>query len=106
MAIEDGCVLAGLVAARAKDIESMLRDYEALRKPRTTRAQLGSRERARVNHLTSPWARLKRDVRLAWRRYFGTADNTMYQAAWLYDYDVAAVAAAGNAAVGRGAGTD
>jgi salicylate hydroxylase len=103
MAVEDGCVLADLVAANPNDIEGALSAYQELRKPRTTRAQLGSRERARVNHLTSPWARLKRDTTLAWRRYFGTADNTMYQAAWLYDYDVATAATPGtNAAVGLG----
>jgi len=48
---------------------------------------LGSRQRARENHLASPWARLKRDVTFALRERFG-GDNTAFQTAWLYDYDV------------------
>jgi len=51
---------------------------------------LGSRQRATENHLPSPWARLKRDVRLALRSRFA-ADTTPHQAAWIYEYDVAKV---------------
>jgi hypothetical protein len=47
---------------------------------------LGSRARAKENHLASHWARFKRDVKFAWRERFGT-DTTAFQAAWLYDYD-------------------
>ena len=87
MAIEDGCVLATLIAELPDDIEAALRRYEQLRQPRATRAQLGSRARARENHLASPWARMRRDLRVALRSRFG-ADQTPLQAAWLYDYDV------------------
>jgi hypothetical protein len=51
-------------------------------------AVLGSRERARENHLASRWAQLKRDVTFALRERFGGSDNTAFQTGWLYDYDV------------------
>jgi salicylate hydroxylase len=89
MAIEDGCVLAAVVAAMPDDAVGALRYYENLRLPRTRRAQLGSRHRAKENHLASPWARFKRDARIAIRSRF-SADKTPNQTAWLYDYDVAA----------------
>jgi salicylate hydroxylase len=89
MAMEDGCVLAACVSAMPDDLGAALRHYEQSRKERTRGAVLGSRERAKHNHLASPWARLKRDVRTAIRNRFG-ADKTLFQAAWLYDYDVAA----------------
>lgn len=88
MTIEDGYVLAASIAHTPDDIDTALRHYEALRMPRTRRAQLGSRARAKENHLPSAWARLKRDVKFAIRDRFGT-DRTPFQAAWLYTYDVA-----------------
>lgn len=93
MAVEDGCVLAAVLADGQDEIAGALQRYERLRLPRTRQAQLGSRARARENHLASPWARLRRDVRLALRSRFGR-DRTALQAAWLYAYDVADVAAA------------
>jgi salicylate hydroxylase len=89
MAIEDGCILAALLMQMQDDVTGALRRYEQVRMPRTRRAQLGSRERARENHLANPLARLRRDLRLAFKTRFG-ADKTPLQAAWLYDYDVAA----------------
>ncbi len=89
MAIEDACILAEAVARAPAQPEEALRDYERLRQPRATRAQLGSRQRAKENHLASPIARLGRDLRMAWRSRFG-ADKSPTQAEWLYDYDVAA----------------
>ncbi len=88
MAIEDGCILAEAMARMPDDIEAALRIYERLRMPRTRRAQLGSRHRAKENHLASPIARLRRDLSLAVRARF-SADKTPLQSAWLYDYDVA-----------------
>jgi len=87
MAIEDGCVLAAMIARHRDDLDAALSSYEQLRVPRTRLAVLGSRQRARENHLASPWARLKRDVTFALRERFG-GDNTAFQTAWLYDYDV------------------
>jgi salicylate hydroxylase len=87
MAIEDGCVLAAMIARHRDDLDAALSSYEQLRVPRTRLAVLGSRQRARENHLASPLARLKRDVTFALRERFG-GDNTAFQTAWLYDYDV------------------
>jgi len=89
MAIEDGCILAEALVRSPDGPADALRDYERLRMPRTRRAQLGSRRRARENHLTSPFARLKRDIRMAVRSRFGK-DRSPTQAEWLYEYDVAA----------------
>src|SRR5271170_3688076 len=88
MAIEDGCVLAAMIARQPDDLDAALIAYERLRAPRTKGAVLGSRERAKENHLASPWARLKRDVKFALRERFGARDNTAFQAGWLYEYDV------------------
>ncbi len=89
MAIEDACVLAAMVARHGADLGEALAAYERMRAPRATAAVLGSRARAKENHLASPWARLKRDVRFALRERFGGRDTTVFQTAWLYDYDVA-----------------
>jgi len=87
MAIEDACVLAAAIARYADDLDAALVAYERLRVPRAKAAVLGSRERARENHLASPWARLKRDVKFALRERFGR-DKTVFKTAWLYGYDV------------------
>jgi len=88
MALEDACVLAAAVARETDDIAAALADYERLRVPRTRAAVLGARARARENHLASPWARLKRDIKFALRERFGGEDKTAFQVGWLYDYDV------------------
>ena len=90
MALEDGCVLADCVAAN-DDPQAALRAYERLRMPRTRRAQLGSRARAKENHMPSAWSRLKRDVQLAFRTRFGK-DTTTNRGAWIYEYDPAQIA--------------
>ena len=91
MAIEDSCILAEAIVRSPSDLDTALADYERLRLPRATRAQLGSRHRAKQNHLASPLARLKRDLRMAYNARFGR-DRSPNQAEWLYDYDVAAEA--------------
>jgi salicylate hydroxylase len=63
-------------------------NYQRARVPRTKAAVLGARARAKENHLASPWARLKRDLKFAWRERFGGKDDTAFQVGWLYDYDV------------------
>ena len=89
MAIEDGCVLAATIARHGDDLGAALAAYERMRAPRATAAVLGSRARAKENHLASPFARLKRDVKLALRARLGGRDNTAFQVGWLYGYDVA-----------------
>jgi salicylate hydroxylase len=88
MAIEDGYILAAALAAQPDDVPAALTRYEGLRLPRATRAVLGSRARAKENHLASRWERLKRDARFFLRDRFG-ADRTAFQATWLYAYDAA-----------------
>jgi salicylate hydroxylase len=92
MAIEDACVLAAMVARHADDLTAALTAYQQIRAPRARAAVMGSRERARENHLASPWARLARDMKFALRQRLGGSgkkhDNTAFQVGWLYEYDV------------------
>ena len=87
MAIEDACVLSAAIGRYGADLDAALLAYERLRAPRARAAVLGSRERARENHLASPWAQLKRDVKFALRERFAR-DKTVFRTAWLYGYDV------------------
>jgi salicylate hydroxylase len=87
MAIEDACVLAAAIARQSDDLSAALVSYERARVPRTKAAVLGARQRAKENHLASPWARLKRDLTFKLRERFGK-DDTVFKVGWLYDYDV------------------
>jgi salicylate hydroxylase len=91
MAIEDGYTLAAVVAQMPEDLGEALRLYERLRLPRTRRAVLGARERGEEMHLSSPWAQLKRNVKMALHHRLG-GDKTGIQLGSFYDYDVAAAA--------------
>jgi salicylate hydroxylase len=88
MAIEDGYVLAEAITRSPDDLGAALGQYEARRVPRTRRTVLGSRFRARENHLASPWRQLWRDLKIGVRDRFNS-DSTSFRAAWLYEYDVA-----------------
>lgn len=92
MALEDACVLAAAIAQEAGDLDAALKSYERIRVLRATAAVLGSRARAKENHLASPWARLRRDVKFALRERFGGGagrrDTTAFQVGWLYEHDV------------------
>ncbi|HXW41966.1 MAG TPA: FAD-dependent monooxygenase [Xanthobacteraceae bacterium] len=100
MAVEDGYVLAAMIARHGDDLDQALAGYERLRVPRARATVLGSRARAKENHLASPWARFKRNLKLALRDRLGI-DRTAFKVAWLYDYDVAkAVESSFAAAVG------
>jgi salicylate hydroxylase len=81
-------VLAAAVTRQSDDLGAALAAYQLARKPRTRAAVLGARARAKENHLASPWARLKRDLKFRLRERFGGEDNTAFQVAWLYEYDV------------------
>jgi salicylate hydroxylase len=103
-AVEDGCVLAELLAPGPSDLAAALRAYEGLRIPRTTKIQAGSRARAKFNHLPSRFDRFKRDVSMAIKTRIG-ADKTMMQSDWIYDYEVTeAVAEAGEDRLRDGSG--
>ncbi|MCK8784495.1 FAD-dependent monooxygenase [Roseomonas sp. NAR14] len=88
MAIEDAYVLADRLAAEA-DPTVALRAYEALRRPRTARVQLESRERGRTYHLASPIAQLRRDVSY-WFRSLINPHRSGIQTNWVYSYDATA----------------
>jgi salicylate hydroxylase len=93
MAIEDGYVLAASLRAQDGDVPAALAQYEALRKPRTSRVQLESRERGRTYHLASPFALLKRDIAYRVRNLINPHKSGI-QANWVYDYDATSAAAA------------
>lgn len=86
MAIEDGYVLAVSLAAHSGDVAAGLGQYEALRKPRTSRVQLESRERGRTYHLASPLALLKRDIAYRIRNLINPHKSGV-RANWVYEYD-------------------
>lgn len=87
MAIEDGVTLGLLLSKGDADPVQVLRRYEALRLARTARVQLGSRARAKENHLRSPLARLRRNVGFRFRQWF-QPDATLHRADWIYRYDI------------------
>jgi salicylate hydroxylase len=87
MAIEDAYALAAMIARQPDDLNSALAAYERIRTPRAKAAVLGSRARAKENHLPSRFAQIKRDLKFALRERFGR-DNTAFQVAWLYEYDI------------------
>src|ERR1700689_3576083 len=86
IAIEDGYVLAAMIARQPDDLDAALADYERIRAPRAKAAVLGSRARAKENHLPSRFAQIKRDLKFALRERFGR-DNTAFQVGWLYEND-------------------
>jgi salicylate hydroxylase len=90
IAMEDGLVLARVLAAHADPVEA-LRVYEAVRKERATRVQLSSRDRADVCQTTSKLTQLRRDVGYKldqWMRPGGA----IRRADWIYGYDATQVA--------------
>ncbi len=93
MAIEDAYVLAASLQAQAGDVAAGLRQYEALRRPRTSRVQLESRERGRTYHLASPLALLKRDIAYRVRSLINPHKSGI-KANWVYEYDATQAATA------------
>jgi len=88
MAMEDGFLLAESLKRDADDVPAALARYERLRKERTTRVQLGSRARADVCQVISPWAQLKRDAKYLFDQVFHPG-AAIQRADWIYEYDVA-----------------
>lgn len=87
MAVEDGYVLATELARDGIGAERALKNYEALRLPRTARVQLASRARAKVNQTTSPLARFGRGMAYAVKKILNPAKHT-YGVEWIYGHDV------------------
>jgi salicylate hydroxylase len=89
MAIEDGYAVAASLSRNPGDVQAALQEYDAARRQRTARVQLLARARAVENHLTSPWAQIKRDIRYALQRFADPRKHT-YKIEWIYGHDVTA----------------
>jgi salicylate hydroxylase len=86
-ALEDAYALADWLAKHPQQPVEALAAYEAERRARTSRVQLGARERGRTAHLRSRWARLKRDARFLWQGLASPA-TTSHRAEWIFEHDV------------------
>jgi len=85
-AIEDAAVLAKCLAqAEGADIEAALRRYEAIRKPRATRCQEGSRANRKLYHMPDGEHQRQRDANLG-----SLATLPSARSEWLYSHDVEA----------------
>ena len=89
MAIEDGCVLAAMIARHGDDLDEALAAYERLRAPRATggRARLARARQGEPSRLAVGAVQARRPIRAA--RALRRRDTTAFQTAWLYNYDVA-----------------
>jgi salicylate hydroxylase len=91
MAMEDGFVLAQTLRKHA-EVPAALCEYESLRKSRATRVQMGSRARADICQVISPLAQLRRDFGYLFNQWFNPG-AAIQRADWIYEYDVAKLAA-------------
>ncbi|GAA3044948.1 hypothetical protein GCM10010464_06510 [Pseudonocardia yunnanensis] len=79
-AIEDAAVLARCLVDGGTDVQKALRVYRDMRIERATAVQLGSRERADINHLPDGPQQRARDARFA-------GQDPLRHNEWLYGYD-------------------
>jgi salicylate hydroxylase len=86
-AVEDGYVLADLLAQHRGDPQAALLAYEQARLPRTARIQLHARERGKINNATSAFARFTRDLGYRLKRLIKPKEHT-YKIEWIYGHDV------------------
>jgi len=96
-AIEDGYVLAEMLAAHRSDPLEALLAYQQARLPRTSRIQLHARERGKINNTTSAFARFRRDIGYRLKRLIRPKEHT-YKIEWIYGHDVTAGRGATSAA--------
>ena len=83
-AIEDGAILARCLAGTdAAEVPGALRRYEAIRRPRASRAQAGSRQNATTFHLPDGPDQKARDAEYASM----TAAGPFTVRGWLFEYD-------------------
>jgi salicylate hydroxylase len=87
--VEDGYVLADLLARQRHDAPAALAAYEAERRPRTARIQLHARERGKINNTTSAFQRFKRDLGYRIKKLIRPQQHT-YGIEWIYGHDVTA----------------
>ncbi len=90
MAIEDGYVLARALSEVEGDLATRLAAYEADRRPRTARVQLGARDRARSYHEPSRIGQAWRDF-LHRLRALRDPHASGLRADWIYAYDATTV---------------
>ncbi len=90
MAIEDGYVLARALDEVRGDLAVRLAAYEADRRPRTARVQLGARARGHSYHRSSWLGRKLRDV-MHRLRALRDPHASGLQADWIYAYDATTV---------------
>jgi salicylate hydroxylase len=83
-AIEDGCVLSAALSAMPDDVPGALGLYERARRPRTSRIVLAARAQGVYNHLSSPLAIWKRDLRMRLGRRTARQAG---QTDWIASYD-------------------
>jgi salicylate hydroxylase len=83
-AIEDGCVLSASLSAMPDDVPGALELYERSRRPRTSRIVLAARAQGVYNHLSSPLAIWKRDLRMRLGRRTARRAG---QTDWIASYD-------------------
>ena len=86
--MEDACVLADVLASSPEDPDAALKRYETLRLPRTSKSSLARASAAVINHLSSPWARFKRDAGIALAP-MARREGSLQEIAWIYGYDAA-----------------
>ncbi|QWA10561.1 FAD-dependent monooxygenase [Sodalis ligni] len=94
MALEDGYILASLLAVPGIDAMEALHQYEAERMPRTSRVQLSARARGKRFHLTSPWQQFKRDFSYKLKTMLNP-HTAGQEAHWVFSYDATAFRPAG-----------
>lgn len=87
MALEDAYVFVRALDENRSDVPAALSAYEAARVPRTTRVLIGSRKRGKTNHLTSKFARVRRDLAQFFRARWNPHTAGL-QAHWIYEHDV------------------
>jgi salicylate hydroxylase len=87
--VEDGYVLADMLAQHRHDAAAALKAYEAARLPRTSRIQLHARERGKINNSTSAFQRFKRDLGYRLKKLIKPNEHT-YGIEWIYGHDVTA----------------
>jgi 2-polyprenyl-6-methoxyphenol hydroxylase-like FAD-dependent oxidoreductase len=87
--VEDGYVLADMLAQHREDAPAALQAYETARRPRTSRIQLHARERGKINNSTSAFQRFKRDLGYRIKKLIRPKEHT-YSIEWIYGHDVTA----------------
>jgi salicylate hydroxylase len=90
MAMEDGLVLTQALRQHDDDVPFALRRYEAVRKERATKVQMGSRARASICQVSSPFQQFRRDAAYLLHQLLRPG-SAIQKADWIYGYDASRV---------------